>query len=77
MRAGRKPASAFGAVATAMVMITALASSALASSALASSALASSAAGDTGFGEIAVSNSNKCLDVRAQDGFYSPGARVQ
>ena len=67
MRAGRKPASAFGAVAAAMVMTTVLASS----------ALASSAVGDTGFGEIAVSNSNKCLDVRAQDGFYSPGARVQ
>ena len=67
MRAGRKPASAFGAVAAAMVMTTALAGT----------ALASSAVGDTGFGEIAVSNSNKCLDVRAQDGFYSPGARVQ
>ena len=67
MRAGRKSASAFGAVAAAMVM----------TAALAGTALASSAVGDTGFGEIAVSNSNKCLDVRAQDGFYSPSARVQ
>jgi Ricin-type beta-trefoil lectin domain-like len=67
MRVGRKLSGAFGAVAAAVVMTTALAGTALAGSAM----------GDTGFGEIAVSNSNKCLDVRAQDGFYSPGARVQ
>jgi hypothetical protein len=67
MRAGRKLPGALGAVAAAMVMTTALAGT----------AVAGSGTGDTGFGEIAVSNSNKCLDVRAQDGFYSPGARVQ
>ena len=62
MKVGRKLAAAFGAAAVAMVMTTALAGAALA---------------DTRFGEIAVANSNKCLDVRAQDGFYSPNARVQ
>jgi hypothetical protein len=61
-RAGRKLAGAFGAVAAAMVMTTALAGTALA---------------DTGFGSIKVARSDKCLDVRAQDGYYSPGARVQ
>jgi endo-1,4-beta-xylanase len=67
MRVGRKLPGVFGAVAAATVLTTALAGA----------ARADSATGDTGFGEIAVSNSNKCLDVRAQDGFYSPGARVQ
>ena len=65
MRAGRKLAGAFGAAAAAMVMTTALAGSALA---------------DTGFGSIEIVNTHsnhKCLDVRAQDGYYSPGARVQ
>ena len=65
MRAGRKPASAFGAVAAAMVMTTALPGTAVA---------------DTGFGSIEIVNTysnHKCLDVRAQDGYYSPGARVQ
>ena len=57
MRAGRKPASAFGAVAAAMVMTTALPGTAMA---------------DTGFGSIEIVNTysnHKCLDVRAQDGY--------
>jgi hypothetical protein len=64
-RAGRKLAGAFGAVAAAMVMTIALAGTAMA---------------DTGFGSIEIVNTHsnhKCLDVRAQDGYYSPGARVQ
>jgi hypothetical protein len=59
---GRKLAGAFGAAAAAMVMTTVLAGAAMA---------------DTGFGSIQVVRSGSCLDVRAQDGFYSPGARVQ
>jgi hypothetical protein len=62
MRRGRKLAGAFGAVAAAMVLTTALAGTAMA---------------DTGFGRIVVVNAGSCLDVRAQDGYYSPGARVQ
>jgi hypothetical protein len=65
MRVGRKLAGAFGATAAAMVMTIALAGTAMA---------------DTGFGSIEIVNTHsnhKCLDVRAQDGYYSPGARVQ
>ena len=61
-RVGRKLAGAFGATAAAMVMTTALAGTAMA---------------DTGFGTIQIVRSDSCLDVRAQDGYYSPGARVQ
>jgi hypothetical protein len=62
MRIGRKLAGALGAAVVAMAMTTALASTAMA---------------DTGFGSIVVRNSGKCLDVRSQDNFLSPGARVQ
>jgi hypothetical protein len=62
MRVGRKLAGALGATAAAMVMTVALAGTALA---------------DTGFATIQIVRSGSCLDVRAQDGFYSPGARVQ
>jgi hypothetical protein len=62
MRVARKLAGAFGAAAAAIVMTTALAGTAMA---------------DTGFGSIHVLRGDKCLDVRAQDGYYSPGARVQ
>ena len=65
MRVGRKLAGAFGTAAAAMVMTIALAGTAMA---------------DTGFGSIEIVNTysnHKCLDVRAQDGYYSPGARVQ
>jgi hypothetical protein len=43
-------------------------------------ALAGTAMADTGFGSIEIVNTHdnhKCFDVRAQDGYYSPGARVQ
>jgi hypothetical protein len=40
-------------------------------------AMAGTAMADTGFGTIQILRSGSCLDVRAQDGFYSPGARVQ
>jgi endo-1,4-beta-xylanase len=62
MRIGRKLAGTFGATVVAIAMTATLASTAMA---------------DTGFGSIAVRNSGKCLDVRAQDNFFSPGARVQ
>jgi hypothetical protein len=62
MRMGRKWACAFGATVVAMAMTAILVSTAMA---------------DTGFGTIVVRNSGSCLDVRAQDGFFSPGARVQ
>ena len=63
MRMGRKLAGTFGATMVAMAMTTILVSTA--------------AMADTGFGSIVVGNSGKCLDVRAQDNFFSPGARVQ
>ena len=64
-RVRRTLAGAFGVAAAAMVMTTALPGTAMA---------------DTGFGSIEIVNTysnHKCLDVRAQDGYYSPGARVQ
>jgi len=39
--------------------------------------LSSAAQADTGFSRILARNSAKCLDVRAQDNFFSPGARIQ
>ena len=62
MRIGRKLAGALCVTAVAVGMTTTLASTAMA---------------DTGFGSIVIGSSAKCLDVRAQDNFYSPGARVQ
>ena len=64
-RVRRTLAGAFGVAAAAMVMTTALPGTAMA---------------DTGFGSIEIVNTyskHRCLDVRAQDGYYSPGARVQ
>jgi hypothetical protein len=62
MRVGRKLASTFGAAVAVMAITATLASTAMA---------------DTGFGTIVVRNSGKCLDVRSQDNFSLPGARVQ
>ena len=62
MRIKRKLAGVLGAAVVAMAMTTTLSSTAIAG---------------TGFGSIRAASSLKCLDVRAQDNFYSPGARVQ
>jgi hypothetical protein len=39
--------------------------------------LSPAAQADTGFAPIRIASSGSCFDVRSQDGFFSPGARVQ
>jgi hypothetical protein len=62
MQVRRKLIGAAGTVAAAIAMVVTLGTAAQA---------------DTGFARVVADNSGKCLDVRAQDNFFSPGARIQ
>jgi hypothetical protein len=62
MQVRRKLIGAMGTAAAALTMIVTLSTAAQA---------------DTAFGPVAARNSGHCLDVRQQDNYFAPGARVQ